>query len=517
MNGRLASAEAQGAGLREDALLAHLGHDREQARAPGASWRPAVVLRNPAPRARGGVAELTLTATLADVAVGPGSAGRQGTPRRVPPWRVDGVALQLLERRERVVLTESPRAYPDADRVAEVHALGWVERVPGYGVAARAQRTGAAVAPRNPVRVSERALENGLLRVEVSQAGEVLLTDLATGRVVNDVVTFELTTEAGDLYTPAVREALPAPRVRRVRLVHRGPLRGELAVDLDLAAPDGGREGRCRVALQIDADLPALRLGIDGENRAAGQRLRVLLATGLSGATTLADAAFHPVVRAPLAIPAVDAHMERVVPTAPLHRWVARFTAEEGATIFSDGLAEYEALPDGAVAVTLFRGVGVLSRHDLPERPGHAGWPAATPSAQSRGSFSARLALSLHGADTPATRDGIERLADDVLLPITGETLRSNLGEPAVHARLELVGDGLAFSAAAPAQREGWTMLRCVNRRDVTVRGGWTLGRPILEAVRARLDETPGETLAIDGDTVVFDAAPREIVTVLLR
>jgi hypothetical protein len=37
------------------------------------------------------------------------------------------------------------------------------------------------------------------------------------------------------------------------------------------------------------------------------------------------------------------------------------------------------------------------------------------------------------------------------------------------------------------------------------------------EAVRARLDETPLEPLHPEGQSVPFDAAPFEIVTVLLR
>lgn len=209
--------------------------------------------------------------------------------------------------------------------------------------------------------------------------------------------------------------------------------------------------------------------------------------------------------------------MEHVVSTAPLHRWVARFTDAAGATLYSDGLAEYESLDDGAVAVTLVRAVGQLSRSDLPERPGHAGWPAATPGAQSRGPFAARLALSLHGPDSPAQRDEIERLADDVLLPITGATLRSNRAEDGESGGLELHGAGLAFSAAAPAQRDGWLVVRCVNRHAVRVQGHWTLARPIAEAVLARLDETPLEHVPVDGRSVSFEAAPYEIVTLLLR
>ncbi|MFL5605450.1 MAG: hypothetical protein ACJ8AD_03270, partial [Gemmatimonadaceae bacterium] len=514
---RLGSAEAQALGLREDALLALQQHDRERARAASSEWRPTVVLRNPAPRTRGGVVELALTATIADLAVGPGSAERQGTPRRIPPWRVQGMPLQILERSERTALTESPRAYPDADRVAEVRALGWIEQIPGYGVETREQRGTGRTPVAHPVKVEAQSLDNSLLRVVVSPAGDVRLEDRASGRVIESLLSLEQHREVGDLYTPAQREPLAPARMRRVRVVHRGPLRGELAIDLVYASPAGGEGGRCRLSLQLDAGLPALRIQVTGDNRVGDHRLRLRVATGLAGATTLADAAFHPTVRTPLVISAGEARAEQVVPTAPLHRWVARFAGERGGTLFSDGLAEYESLDDGAVAVTLLRAVGELSRSDLPERPGHAGWPSSTPLAQSIGPFVASFALALHGADSPDTRDQIERLADDVLLPISGETLRSNLADPLTAGGLELSGEGLAFSSASPAQRDEWIVLRCVNRRHVATRGRWRLGRPITEAQLARLDETPAGPLVVDGDSVDFPAAAGEIVTVLVR
>jgi hypothetical protein len=518
MDERLASARRQGEGLRDDALLDIVGHDRDAARmAPAAEWRPVVMLRNPVPRPRGGLVELTLSTAIAHVLVGPGSGTKREAPRRVPPWHVEGMPLQILGRGERIALTESARAYPRADRVATVRALGWVGRMPGYGIVTRAQGGGAGTGPATPVRADGRALDNGLLRVEVSDQGVVRVVSLASGRTVDDAIALEQRRDVGDLYTPALRETLPRARARRVRVVRRGPLRGEIAVDYDLAAPDGGRGGRCRVALQLDAELPVVRIVIDGVNTVTDHRLRVRVATGLAGATTLADAAFHPVVRTALTVGTEDSAMEHVVPTAPLHRWVARFTHASGATLYSDGLAEYESLDDGAVAVTLLRAVGQLSRGDLPERPGHAGWPADTPAAQAPGPFAARLALALHGPDSPKQRDEIERLCDDVLLPITGATLRSNLADPGEVGGVELHGDGLAFSAAAPAQHEGWLMLRCVNRHGKPTRGWWTLARPVDEAVVARLDETPLAPLPVEGTTVSFEAAPYEIVTVLLR
>lgn len=516
-DGRLAAAEVQAHGLREDALYGLAGHDRERARTTLDGTQPVVMLRNPAARRRGGVAELTLSTAVSRVAVGPASAGQVSTVRRPPPWRVNGMPLQILERRERVALTESPRAYPRADRVAEIRALGWVSDMPGYAVETRSQR-GAAPASgiRHPVRADGQVLDNGLLRVSVDQAGVVRLEELTNGRTVDALLALEQREEGGDLYTPSPGRELPAPRLLRVRTVHRGPLRGEVAIDVELGEGTRGR-GRCRLSVQLDADLPAVRVAVHGDNRSGDHRLRLRVATGLAGATTLADAAFHPVVRRAPGIPVAAQHMERAVATAPLHRWVARFGPGAGATIFSDGLAEYESLEDGAVAITLIRAVGVLSRADLAERPGHAGWPADTPAAQTLGPYAARFAVALHGTDTPAVRDEIERLADDVLLPIVGETLRSNLDPPQVTGGLQLDGEGMAFSAAAPAERGEWIMLRCVNRRDHPTRGRWRMSRTLSEAVRARLDETPLEPLVVDGDAVSFDAGPREIVTILVR
>jgi alpha-mannosidase len=302
--------------------------------------------------------------------------------------------------------------------------------------------------------------------------------------------------------------------VRRIRLLHRGPLRGEIAIDYRL---DGRAGGWCRVSIQLDANARSVRLLVTGENRERDQRLRLRVSTGLAGAKTLADAAFFPVVRSALTISDADADMEHVVPTAPLHRWVARFASSGGAVVVSDGLAEAESLDDGSIAVTLVRAVGELSRPDLPERPGHAGWPAPTPAAQCIGPYEACFALQLIPPDSPDARDEIERFADDELLPITGETLRSNLLDAHRSGGLELHGAGLTFSAAAPAQREGWLVLRCVNQRDEPVSGEWRLARELSEAHRARLDETPLDSVDVISGVVYFTAAPKEIVTILVR
>jgi alpha-mannosidase len=342
----------------------------------------------------------------------------------------------------------------------------------------------------------------------------VSFEDLELARRIDDVIAFERARDVGDLYTPAIRESLDAPRLSRVRLIHHGPLRGEIAIDYRILGRSGGT---CRVSIQLDANARAMRIVIVGENRERDHRLRLRVSTGLTGATTLADAAFFPLVRVPLRISDSDAAMEHVIPTAPLHRWVARFTTSGGAVLVSDGLAESESDVDGSIAVTLLRAVGELSRADLPERPGHAGWPAPTPDAQCVGPYAAHFALQLIPPDSPAVRAEIERFAEDELLPITGETLRSNVDEPHRAGGLELHGDGLTFSAALPAQRDGWSVLRCVNQREASTNGEWRIALDITEAHKSRLDETILEPLTVDNGVVRFIASPGEIVTILVR
>ena len=146
--------------------------------------------------------------------------------------------LQVLRLRRRVALTESPRDYPDADLVAEVRALGWVDALGGYTVETRPQNGAkASVAlPPNVVRVDGSTMENGLLRVVVAPDGAVSVEDLASGRVVAD--TFRL--EDADEPVPALLEVGADEPADRAPQADRDRLRG----------PSGRRRGTSRARWQ---------------------------------------------------------------------------------------------------------------------------------------------------------------------------------------------------------------------------------------------------------------------------
>ncbi len=540
MDARLRSVRTQAAGLRSLAIQQLAGHDPVAAREQRALWRSTLLVRNAAPRLRGGVAEVELLSFIADVPVGPRSANAPviSIPRADhSPVTLDGgnVLLQPLRSRIAYDLVESSRNYPDCDLVRRTSALAWLPPQEGYGVRGYdVAGVGAGAIPAAPpaeARGGEGWLDNGRLRMEILPDGAVDL--LVAGRRMYDILALETVGDRGDCYTHSpVGERRLQTRPDGMRLLASGPLRATIALDFEPSLPvrrtrAGGvaRLVGCPVTveLSLDAGSDVLRLVLSGRNKASDHRLRLVIRTDVAPGQIWADAAFGPLLREPLEVPPEDCRAEQPPPTAPLHRYVSRYASDRGVTLFSDGLAEYEAAADGSLAVTLVRAVGQLSRADLPERPGHAGWPAATPAAQSRGRFGALFGLMLHGPRDAGTVDLIERAADDLLLPLRGETLRSSLATPGQAGGITLDGVGLAMSAIKPADDPDWLIaLRCVNLLDRSVDGSWTLAMSVAEARRARLDETPGEPLGLvrteAGRTQVdFVAGPRAVVTILVR
>jgi mannosylglycerate hydrolase len=530
MHVRLEDAKTQGRGLREDALLQLLGHDREAARERAARWTPVLVVRNRAARPRRGVACVELLRFVRDVPVGPGSASAPS--RSGGEWepRVEGLgAVQELGRSVRHDRTESPRHYPDDDLVESVRVAAWVDTVPGYTVrcfpvveSQESIPTAALPDGVAPASAGAHWIGNGRVGVEVRDG------IMRVGRLAPDsgcvTLHFEDVGDAGDLYThSAVGEPLRFEQCSDAQVTEHGPLRATLSVRYRLTVPSASqRSGRSTRQVTLPIELRAsvhageefARLDLSGKNRARDHRLRLVLRTPLSGDDVHADAAFGTVRRSRSAPPATPNEIPPA--TSPLHRHVTLARDAESVTLLSDGLTEYEATPDGALCLTLLRAVGELSRDDLPERAGHAGWPLSTPDAQQQGRFGARFGILL-ATSPPAAREMIvEHAAEDFLLPLVGGTLRSALARYPDAGGITLEGDGLAFSCCKPADVGDAIVLRCVNLHGDARSGRWRFDFPVAAAALARLDETPLEPLGLDGGSVPFRAPPFGIITVII-
>ncbi len=547
-------------GLRHDALQRALGHDPVAARSQSPLDSPPVMIRNRGARTRGGIAEVRLIETLGDVRVGPGSAGH-AMPRAyvaAPTPDIPGVLMQAGRTSLTHARRESPQHYPDDDLVREHRALAWVPPVPAHGVRVM---SGEAEAPSQelvaPRLVTMEAhddvmlLDNGAVRVECSLRG----VSMRVGdRTLRHALSLESTTDAGDSYTASLRGAPQALRLVRMTAGARGPLRASVVLRwiLDSDAPasldaksmrvpsdigsmtEGGtprtrRNGGVRVdtELILDAESRLLRCDVRGVNRRRDHRLRLCWHTDVVNDASVpgqivADAAFGPVQRAPIIATAKAEGIESIPRTMPMHRWITCANPMRGATLLSDGLAEVEP-SDGTLSLTLVRAIGELSRGDLPERPGHAGWPCATPRSQSLGAFRARAALLVHEAWSDTTLEQLEEAADAFLLPLRGETWRDYRAGDGGYARSlagpELIGRGLRASAVSLSADGQALLLRAVNLTERPLHGEWRLPHDgPWHVTRTRLDETalePARTLA--SASLTFSASPRAIVTLLVR
>jgi hypothetical protein len=505
------------------ALRGALGHDPVAARSGPVVPQPRTVVVNRTARERGGVARLRMIETVADAPVGPGSAMagsadllidvRQSS-HTIPP-QLAAAMVQPLQVTERFHRRESPQHYPDNDRVRVHQLLAWLPPVPAFGVRVFDDLARPAVPPA-PSTVEQVGdvitLRNGRLTISVSPDGVML----AQGdRTLARCLALETVADAGDSYTPSLRGAPEPLRLRRVRVGMRGPLRS--SVQLWWSWRVGSERLRVRTELQLDAGAESVRCEVRGVNGRQDHRLQLVWHTDVAAPNIMADAAFGPVARTPIPDVPDAVPYERPPTTMPLHRWMMAHTEDRGVTVFSDGLAEGE-IRDGRMAVTLLRAIGALSRADLPERPGHAGWPVAIPAAQCQGRFAATVGIALHGPMSIATVDHVEAMADALLLPLTGESWRDLAGPPRVLAGPILAGRGLVASAVTLSASGDTIVLRAVNVSDEATVGSWTLPDAVRWQVRScRLDGTP-----LDGEegqwrsaapSIDIVAAPRAILT----
>ena len=524
VDGRLTSVEALARDVVRGAVFDLVRHDPDAARERAGDPAPALVLWNPAARPRGGVVVVDVTLFRRDVPVGPpsGRAPRQGQGYR--PFGLAGpdgrsIGLQLLDRRPGHERLDAARHYPDQDEVDWVRVALRLPAVPGLGVTCAGLTPGAT----RPDRAGEgavvkgRSLVNRWIEIVLEPTGALALHDRRTGERFFDVLRLEDGGDAGDTYSycPPVRDRIVrAAGPIKVRRLAAGPLVASLEATFEM------RAGRIEVRLvvMLHADSPVVRCILDIDNQATWHRLRARVPTQLADVSALAGAPFGSVARPPVVVRAADYPLETPVPTAPAQRFVAAADGRRGLALLGPGFFEYEWTRRGDLVLTLLRSVGELSRGDLPTRPGHAGWPTATPLAQCLGTSRVELAIAPVSQTDVERGDMIPSLWEDVFLPVRGFWLRDAREVVPAPIDIALEGTGLVVSAVKPAQQGSPLVLRCYNATGRRAQGAWRFGEGVKSAHRVRADERESTALVLEGrgKTVRFVAEPHEIVTILV-
>ncbi|HWN19200.1 MAG TPA: glycoside hydrolase family 38 C-terminal domain-containing protein [Gemmatimonadales bacterium] len=506
------------------------GNIPDRARAKPEGTAPRLVLWNPVPRRRRSVIVADLSWFRRDVLIGPPGDRLSRVGPGYHPFHLLGpsgeVSMQPLGRRGGQERLDAPHHYPDQDEVDWSRVAFRAPEMGGLGVAALETGEHHSAHLSGTAWQKGRALGNEFLEVRIAPNGSLQLSDRRNQQRFRDLFLLESSGDVGDSYSycPPVRDQINRMKGSvRVRPLASGPLVAALEARWRLAAGRGVRGERSgtlgvRLIVTLYAGCPSVRCTLELENRGSNHRIRLRTSTGLAGGTATAGDHFGVTQR-----PAVSANPraypgETPVTTAPAHRFVARASGPKGLAIFAPGFFEYELERKGDLLVTLLRSVGELSRGDLPTRPGHAGWPVATPLAQCHGVERLQLAFA---PVTETELDGgtvLPELWEDIFLPVRGVWLRqaSPLSPVPIDVRLE--GYGLVFSGLKPAEQGEAMVLRCYNATARPTAGLWHLGEPVSSAQRARADESPLHDIRLGegGRIVPFHAAAHEIVTIMV-
>jgi alpha-mannosidase len=388
---------------------------------------------------------------------------------------------------------------------------------------------------------SERAIENAFLRVECDAAtGALRVTDHEAGLIVRRGNLFVDSGDAGDEYNycPPPQDTVAPGFDRPPRIEsRRDALGGVIIIEGELALPAWLSEDRRTrsAAIARCAVRSVIRL-LDGvrrvdivttiDNRAGDHRLRVWFETPFATTHSEAEGAFDVVRRPAGPFPGSESWPERAVATYPQKSFVAVGDGAAGALLANRGLPEFEVTPgdDGAaIALTLLRCVGWLSRDDLATRPGHAGPGLPTPGGQTFGVHTFEYAIVPFAGDWIQAR--AYEAAHSFATPLHAVADSLHDGPlPATDSLIAVEPADLVVSALKRSEDGAALILRAWNISHAPVTGRIRVPPFVQAAARVRLDEQPADDSAgslrwSEGDSASLEVpvGAREIVTIRLE
>jgi hypothetical protein len=421
----------------------------------------------------------------------------------------DGVPIEEIKRELYARLTARPETEVrfKLDQPPVRRILARQAEVPGFGWSRF-----AAAPLSHPARLEGGGtdavtLDNGLVTVAI---------DAADGTFsVNGTPGYGQLIESGDYgdtynYSPpTVDSVVDTPDSVSVTAGDRGPVRVTATITTTFTWPDRvdesskSRVGSHQVAvvttLEVRADEPVLRVRTRFDNPSRDHRVRAHLPLPQPATTSQAECSFAIVERGLVAEGRDD---EFGTPTFPSRR----FVSAGGLTVVHDGLLEYELVDledDGtgegratALALTLLRSTGMLSRLGMTTRPLPAGPMKPLEGPQSIGPVEATYAVAVGTLDP-------YRLADDVLVPLATAASFGGGDRPDRGSGLTVRG----AEVSAVRRQAGRLEVRVFNPRvtpttvEIPDRTGW-------------LVDLRGRSLApFEGH---FDLRPNGIATALL-
>lgn len=423
--------------------------------------------------------------------------------------------------------------------------LRFADTLPGHGLRVyRVARGRAEAAGTSRVSCGKAALggafaQNTHWRVEVDATGRVRLEHRADGTLIEDALRVVSEGDRGDEYNfDPVPADPPVDRPEKVRL--RAIAQGEARVAVEIQgryrvpaglAPDRLTRDERHVSLlvtlriELHEGVDRVDVNVDIDNTARDHRLRLHVRSPFAARRFRVESAFE-VAERPLEAkperPDEPPPAERPYATVPQRGFASIDDGTQALTLAARGAAEVEAVKEAdgktALAPTLLRAVGWLSRQDLVLRPGHAGPRLTTPGAQVPGPQRQEFSLRLHALHETEWLARAHAFAHPPVAFPGGGTARAPLRDG---VRLVEVDDPeVVVSAIEP--RDDGAIVRLWNSTPTArrVRVAWIDPRASLEAVDLLEQPDPANRLEPaegEGSAVVVLLGPCRIATLRIR
>lgn len=376
------------------------------------------------------------------------------------------------------------------------------------------------------------ALENEWLRVTVAANGTLAMLDKATGQRYENLLLLEDGGDDGDEYdySPApedwvltsadrraAREILHTAKTDTARVTVTMPVPADLA---ERAAHRCSGRVEATFSLTLRKGGRVLEVSAEVENQARDHRLRVLLPGNSANTAAVADNQFGSIRRAAvdpaLAVWQQEGWSERPDAIYPFLSFVHGDGAHTVAAL-TNSVREYELTGPGhgTLAVTLFRGVGLLGKENLLRRPGRpSGIRMETPDSQMLGRWRFDFALTPDCAHCGAlARAYLTPVQTYNKMPFNAMKLNvPNQNTPYRFSLLAIDNPAVTMTAVKEAEESGDTIVRLCNMTQDAQ--PYRLQSIADHVARVRMDE---ETVAAAGGAEQGVLTPNQVVTLRLH
>ncbi len=389
--------------------------------------------------------------------------------------------------------------------------------------------------PHSTLRHGEDRIENAFFKVQLAKDGTLTITDKRNGQVYEDCNLFEDCEDAGDEYTYSWVEKGKRLLLRQKPDKIDFPVVGPLAVTMRLTYAwllpqklhtKRARRSQANVGCRLQTEItlyhnqPRIDFKTHFDNKAEDHRLRVLFPAGFKASKAYADGHFGTIER--------PAHFDKrpdaknrfeYYGTRHNNAYVYINKKEKGLLLANRGLPEYEIIhqkENSAIALTLLRCVGILSRNDYITRVAQAGPQLATPEAQCPGSHTFEYSLVPFAKNMQPEQ--AHRVAYEYAVPLYSQTLTGAPGRqlPATPV-IAFDRPEIQISALKSGKKRKQFVVRVYNRSSKNLLVSARTRRALSKVSKADLLENETGKLALEHKHLfAFTAGPASIETLLI-